>query len=105
MPKQATNQAVTVADAIDELGNSNEVEWSEGVNEPEHELPRRRELLLEALRLVREAMNREETPSRTTVGNLVQLIKLHKEIVEEEEVPTEIQLIWNEVDEELYEKD
>lgn len=65
-------------------------------------LPRREELLIEAIRLVRKALNEEATPTRNTIGNLVQLIKLHKEIMIEDETPTEVELIWREVDETLF---
>ena len=48
-------------------------------------------------------MQAESEPSRTTVGNLVQLLKLHKELMEDEEkVPTEIQQVWHETEEELF---
>ncbi len=79
-----------------------EAEWSEEGEEFDPKLPPRRDLLVEAIRIVRAALVDEKPPTRTTVGNLVQLLKLHKDLIREEETPTHIQLIWNEVDEALY---
>jgi hypothetical protein len=79
-----------------------EAEWSETQDGEEPETPRRRDLLEEAIRSVRTALRKEETPSRTSIANLVQLLRLHKELIQEEETPTHIQLVWNEVDEGMY---
>ena len=82
-----------------------EVEWSGSEVEVIERLPGRGELLVEAIRLVRAALRKEETPTRASVGNLVQLLKLQKELESEEQMPTEVQLVWNEIDEELFADD
>jgi len=82
--------------------SQDDTEWTGGEDEDWERLPRREELLIEAIRLVRKALNDEETPSRTTIGNLVQLIKLHKDIMAEDETPTEVELVWTEVEEPLF---
>jgi hypothetical protein len=71
----------------------------------DQEMPLRRDLLLEAIRAIRTAIQSEKGLSGSAVGHLVQLLKLHKELVEEEDRPAKIQLIWNEVDEEYCDDD
>ena len=78
-----------------------EAEWSEDGDESADGIPRMRDLLLETIQAFR-ANLKKETPNNTTVGHLLQLMKLHKELLEEDETPTHIELIWNEVDEGLY---
>jgi hypothetical protein len=73
-------------------------EWPK--NEGEVELPPRREILIDAIRRVRAALAEETPPSRGTIGNLVQLLKLHKELGAEEIPPAEIRLIWNDIEDE-----
>ena len=81
-----------------------ETESQTSATEETEGLPRREELLIEAIRLVRKALSEEVTPTRNTIGNLVQLLKLHKELMVEEETPTEVELVWTEVDETLFEE-
>jgi hypothetical protein len=80
------------------VGNT-ETGWGDDEGCPE--IPKRRELLIEAIQAFRAALKKDASPNKTTVGNLVQLLKLHKELVREDEKPTHIELIWNEIDEEL----
>lgn len=56
----------------------------------------RKEVFYEALDRVRKALDTEEKPSTSTIGNLVQLLKLHKDIAAEEELPHEIRVLWQE---------
>ena len=77
---------------------NNEAEWKDDAER----IPKRRDLLIEAIQAFRSALKTDASPNKTTVGNLMQLLKLHKELVSEEEKPTHIELIWNELDEELY---
>ncbi len=53
---------------------------------------------------MRKALKDEQTPTRNTIGNLVQLIKLHKEIMKEEPEAMDVRLIWKEVDESLFDE-
>ena len=84
--------------------SKDETESQASATEETEELPRREELLIEAIRLVRKALSEEVTPTRNTIGNLVQLLKLHKELMVEDETPTEVELVWTEVDETLFEE-
>ena len=98
--KKAATKEISVAAQAETVEN----EWSDGDGNDE-EIPGRLDLLAEAIRVVRAAIKTERAPTRTSIGNLVQLLKLHKEMIQEEERPTHIQLVWNEVDQELYGND
>jgi hypothetical protein len=100
MPKKAatkTTEKNTPADV-----EIIEAEWRDEADEADQEIPKRRDLLIEAIKAFRAALKTDASPNKTMVGNLMQLLKLHKELVREEEKPTHIELIWNEVDEGLY---
>lgn len=80
-----------------------EAEWSNGGEEAGQDVPKRRDLLLETIQAFRSSLKTDK-PNSTTVGHLLQLMKLHKELLEEDEKPTHIELIWNDLEDELYDE-
>lgn len=74
-----------------------EAEWYEDGGE----MPERRDLLRETIQAFRRSL-KTSTPNSTTVGHLLQLMKLYKELIDEHEKPTHIQLIWNDLEDEVY---
>jgi len=92
-PKRASKKAVKKATANNgslsgKTGRSEAKQTQDDVS--------RREVFYEALDRVRKALDTEEKPSTSTIGNLVQLLKLHKDIAAEEELPHEIRVLWQE---------
>jgi hypothetical protein len=78
-----------------------EAEWSNKGDKHGQRLPKRRDLLMETIQAFRKSLKTDK-PNSTTVGHLLQLMKLYKELIDEDEKPTHIQLIWNDLEEELY---
>ena len=72
---------------------------------PEEQKVSRRDLLDKALRAVEDQLNSEKKPSTATIGNLVRLIKLDRDLGKDEDVPQEITVLWEETEEEEDEED
>jgi len=56
----------------------------------------RRKLLESALERVRRKLESEEEPTHSTIGNLVQLLKLDRDWTDDDETPHEIRVLWQE---------
>lgn len=76
----------------------NEASNKEGAKEDSEESDgqklSRREIVDRALDKMGKIFEGEDTPTKETVANLVQILKLHKDLVEEEDVPKEIRVLW-----------
>lgn len=56
------------------------------------------ELMQEALRKVRQTIRESKEISKDTMNNLVQLLKLHREMGIEDQAPREIRVLWEKID-------
>ncbi len=59
----------------------------------------RKDLLEKAIERVKEKLDRDRDLSPGVIGNVVQLLKLNRDLVDDEEVVKEIRVLWEEINE------
>lgn len=59
--------------------------------------PSERQLVERALRQVKKQLDTEDDLQPSTIGVLEKLLKMHRDLVEEEEMPQEIRVLWQEI--------